>query len=180
MARNVGPVQVAMAGLYGMLGVKDGSNPDVITGFVQPTLDAGPWWLRATQEQLAPGNHLLSTGAVDFQRLALVPVNEWWHIEMLFARLNLDAATASNIHNLSLMVRDATLQDYYRTAPLPIVVNAAGDLHYQMGAGVLQLEACIRDLWIMPGSELGIMWCGDAGGPDAVDVSPVWGTRARV
>jgi hypothetical protein len=175
VARNVGPIQVAMAGLYGMLGVKDGSNPDIITGFVQPTLDAGPWWLRATTEQLASAAFLPSTGAIDSFVLATMPPNEWWHIAHLNATLTCDTATISDTFNLEILIQDPQLNIWYRTPYLLPQTTYGAQF-----SSTTSLQQNIHDLWVPPQSRILVQWLADAGGPDNLTVSPIYGTRCRV
>lgn len=180
MARNVGPVQVPLAGLYGMLGVKDGSNPDVITGFVQPTVEAAPWWLRGSQEQLAAGFTANATGNVDQNVAAQMPPNEWWYVQRMTAILYCDPTTLVAGHNLRILCHDPQNQNYYVTPLLPAVVDTAGAPLYQIGPALVYLQAVLEDLWLPPQTRITVQWFGSAVTPDVLTVSPIYGARARV
>lgn len=180
MAHNVGPIQVALAGLYGMLGVKDGSNPDVITGFVQPTLEAGHWWLRATQSALRASVNVTATGALQQIQFATIPQNEWWHVESAVAVCQLDITTVQPGYGVQWVVLEPALPAvYYQTEPIPLVTDAAGNVFYQVGPGVAAPQAIMRDVWLPPGSRIFAYFQGNIANPDTVRLS-MYGTACRI
>lgn len=173
MARNVGPVQLPLAGLYGLLGVKDGSNPDVITGFVQPNVDALPFWLRAAREQLAGALTRAALGAgFEVDSLATVPQNEWWHIAQLEARAVLATATWGAGDSMEVSFVNASGQRYWSTGLLPESLMAEG------GANTFA-QHYVSGLWLPPGTRIVINWWAGAAG-DSIQTGPLMGARARV
>lgn len=179
MARNVGPVQVAMAGLYGMLGVKDGSNPDIITGFVQPVIDGMPWWMRATQELLVPSTVITATGALQSVTAATVPQNEWWHMAAACMSMQLDSTTVQPGFGAQWLIYGPGGAVYYLSEPIPLIVDAATNVYYMLGPGVARPNVMVRDLWVPPGFTIDVRFQGDNGNPDTCTYS-IWGTRCRI
>lgn len=140
MARNVGPIQVAMAGLYGMLGVKDGSNPDVITGFVQPTLEAASWWLRAVS--VPTMQTLPITAAGDSYQLPelLASQQEWLHVEYAMASTVTGGAATDPLIKFIVM------------QPTPgVTIWDTGWHDYVAVSGAHVATVQVRDIWIPPG-----------------------------
>lgn len=181
MARNVGPIQVALAGLYGLLGVKDGSNPDVITGFVQPTLDATPWWLRATMNQLTQATTISATGAAQTVLLATVPQNEWWYVHRATLLGQMDITTMQPGYYVRFTILDANVGNaYYVTPPRPLAIDAAGNVYDQVGPSVARPQVTIEELWVPPGARIYVEGQGDPTNPDTFICSPLYGSACRV
>ena len=144
MARNVGPIQVTLPGLYGLLGVKDGSNPDIITGFVQPTIDVTQWWLRATSIVHAEVGAPAFASEVFQPTWGLASQREWLHVHNCFFSATTTAAAASAPVLRILVAQPAPFRTAYST---PLVLGLAH-------SGVYQTIANAHELWIPPGFQL--------------------------
>ncbi len=140
MAHNVGPIQVALVGLYGMLGVKDGSNPDIITGFVQPTLDATPWWLRALSVPSSE-SYLLAFTSETFQApFLLADQNEWLHVEYAKAETVMGGGASNPLIKFVVFL----------PTPGRIIWDSGYQAH-QVVSGAHIASVQVRDIWIPPG-----------------------------
>lgn len=174
MSRNVGPVQVPMAGLYGMLGVKDGSNPDIITGFVQPTIDAAPWWYHGARELLQVWSTINADGTLQQINLGQTPATEWWRIESWNLQGSWDASTYAAGMNLQLRITDAVGNLIYETPP---AIAGVGPPDQVDTLGIADIN--VEGLWVPPQSVIIAIFKG-ANGTDLLTVGPMYGVKARI
>jgi len=98
MGLPLGPIQPNPLGLLGLLDLKVlGRLPDELAGFVQPTLDAGPFYLNGRSEQSTAFVHsiTLTTGTVGFSEFSpgtlRVPDDEVWYVHDYTVRCTVTA-----------------------------------------------------------------------------------------
>lgn len=165
MAHNVGPIQVPLAGLYGLLGVKDGSNPDVMLGYVSPTIDAEGYWLRGTRERVSnPVGAALVAASQQVLFGLTVPQNQWWYLHS--ADLVLSTAAGGFA---AITVADG---------------QSAGNIHTKMQqalafpGGNAFAYLTLGGVWLPPGSILAAQFGGTIG--DQYSLSAVYVSKARI
>jgi len=150
MAHNVGPTQVPLLGLYGLLGVKDGSNPDTITGFVQPTIATEGYWLRATRTQAAPGGGGACGVGVDLVSMPVDPPNnETWYLHNLVVEVWGPTITWAE---LFVWAGSLLVGRLYTTGAVAAVPGSADKF----------VTLSLRDLWLPPGAHVNLVTDGTA------------------
>jgi hypothetical protein len=150
----VGPVQIAPAGLLGLLQLKIGGYmPDALKQDVQPNIDLGPYWLRSTRQKMlaayskgtTAGTYNAVIPLLEVAGVPLGPGNKaWWFVhDMCVLTSGLVAATTQV--GLGFTETGGPLGNVNTTiltAPRDIAIGDAIGMSHQ-------------GFWVPPGAQLG-------------------------
>lgn len=168
----LGPVQLAPAGLLGLLQLKTGGfNPDALRQDIQPTVEVGPYWLRAAYKTITDGYSRTDVGngnEIDILLDTLTgartlgpPADQWWYVHHVTMACFSDTNSTTDV-GVGMRLPGgpgSTLADLVVGDTFDVAANATE-------------QRSARDFWMPPGSFLGF-WFGVAGAGGSINVNLV-------